>query len=325
MKRKISICTGSFQRLYGDKRALEVAKEVGADAVDFTLTGFYNCLKENNLYTKGDEAVIEYFSELKRHADAIGIEFAQTHGRIHGLRMDKEKDAAYYKGARLDCIVTRILGAKHCVIHTVSTNCLPKGTTPETMRRLNFEMFAGIMPYAKENGIKIATETFGGLGPDYTEMDFFADIDEFINGYESVASVHDFRNYFCYCVDTGHTNMAAHYEGQPNVADYTRRLGSAVEVLHINDNEGLTDMHAVPLLNAHPRTGSVDWNDFMSALDEIGYKGYYNLELGLNNYGRNFATEEAIFGIKVMKNLLSTYYGEPLGGYIDESPYIVKK
>ena len=126
-------------------------------------------------------------------------------------------------------------------------------------------------------------------------------------------------------MDTGHTNMAAHYEGQPSVADYTRRLGSAVEVLHINDNEGLTDMHAAPLLVAHKRTGSVDWNDFMSALDEIGYKGYYNLELGLNNYGRNFTTEEAAFGIKVMKNLLSTYYQEFVGGYIDESAYIVKK
>lgn len=309
-KRKISICTGYFQRAYGPERALEIAKEIGADAVDFTLTGLYNCLKEDNLYTKGESAVVEHFSAIREYADKIGIEIAQTHGRIHGLRMDEIKDAAYYKGARYDCIATRLLGAKHCVLHTVSTNCLPKGTTPEDMRRLNFEMFTGVIPYAKENGIKIATETFGALGPDYEEMDFFADIEEFVSGYEAVAGVDDFRDHFCYCMDTGHTNIAAHFEGQPSVADYTRRLGKAVEVLHINDNEGLTDMHAAPLLNAHKRTGSVDWMDFMAALDEIGYNGYYNLELGLNNYGTEMAIEEAAFGIKVMRALLRKHFGE---------------
>lgn len=318
MKKKISICTGRFQKLYGPFRALEIAKEVGADAVDFTLTGFYDCLKPDNLYKESDDTVIAHFEALKRHADSIGIEFAQTHGRIKGLCMDKEKDEAFYKGARLDCIATRILGAKHCVFHTVSTNCLPKGTTPEEMRRLNYEMFTGILPYAKENGIKIATETFGNLGPHYTEMDFFGDAEEFIKGYEAVASVEDFRDYFCYCVDTGHSNMAAHWPGQPTVPDLIRRLGRKVEVLHLNDNEGLTDMHAVPFVRSHPRTGALNWEDIFCALDEIGYEGYYNLEMGWNTYGWNFSTEEAIFGVKVMKNLLSMYGGEPVEGFIED-------
>jgi len=322
MKKKISICTGRFQKLYGPFGALDVAKKAGADGVDFTLTGFYDCLKPDNLYNQGDEAVIAHFTALREYADSIGIEFAQTHGRIYGLRMDPVKDAAYYKGARLDCIATRILGARHCVFHTVSTNCLPKGTTPQQMRRLNFEMFTGVLPYAKENGIKIATETFGNLGPAYTELDFFGDAEEFIKGYEAVASEEDFRKYFCYCVDTGHSNMAAHMEGQPSVPDLIRRLGSAVEVLHLNDNEGKTDMHAIPFVRSHPRTGALNWQEVFRALDDIGYKGYYNLEMGWNTYGFNFSTEEAIFGVKVMKNLLSMYGGEPSEGFIDETPYL---
>ena len=320
MKKKISICTGRFQKLYGPFGALDVAKKVGADAVDFTLTGFYDCLKTDNLYTKGDEAVIEHFTELRKYADSIGIEFAQTHGRIRGICMDSVKDDAFYKGARLDCIATRILGAKHCVFHTVSSNQLPKDITPEAMHELNFKMFTGVLPYAKENGIKIATETFGNLGPAYTDMDFFGDVEEFIKGYEVVASVKDFRDYFCYCVDTGHSNMAAHHPGQPSVPDLIRRLGPAVEVLHLNDNEGQTDMHAIPFVRSHPLTHALNWQDVFQALDEIGYQGYYNLEMGWNTYGFNFSTEEAIFGVKVMKNLLSMYGGEPAEGFINDMP-----
>ena len=42
-ERKISIYLGTFQRRYGIKRALEIAKNiVGVDAVDFTLSDFYS-------------------------------------------------------------------------------------------------------------------------------------------------------------------------------------------------------------------------------------------------------------------------------------------
>lgn len=324
MKRKISICSGRFQRFYGPMRALELAKEAGADAVDFTLCGYYDCRKPDNLYAKGESAVIEHFCELREHAEAIGIEFAQTHGRIHGLCPDSDVNEAHYADGHLDCIATRILGAKHCVMHTVSESRYPNAS-PEEMRRLNREMFVRLLPSAVENNIKIATETFGNYGKNYEFMNFFADIDEFVAAYEDVVAADPvFRNHFCYCVDTGHTNMATH-RGQPSAADYTRRLGSAVEVLHINDNEGLTDMHAIPMPDAHSLTGCVDWWDFMRALDEIGYNGYYNLELGFNNYTHALGMEETIFSIKVMKYILQKHYGEPQSGFIDETSFLPEK
>ena len=39
MKRRVSLSTGYYQYHYGDERALEIAKEIGADAIDFSLTG----------------------------------------------------------------------------------------------------------------------------------------------------------------------------------------------------------------------------------------------------------------------------------------------
>ena len=37
MKRLVGISLGQLQKKYGDIRALEIAKEIGADAVDFNV------------------------------------------------------------------------------------------------------------------------------------------------------------------------------------------------------------------------------------------------------------------------------------------------
>ena len=40
MDKKISIATGALQRNFGDMRAIEIAKEIGADAIDFETAEF---------------------------------------------------------------------------------------------------------------------------------------------------------------------------------------------------------------------------------------------------------------------------------------------
>lgn len=327
-ERKISIYLGTFQRRYGVKRALEIAKNiVGVDAVDFTLSDFYSLRSArrgamtNFLYEQGEGAVIEYFSEIKEYADSLGITVAQTHGRGTGIYNDKEEDAACIVDGSLDLLATRILGAKHCVMHGPPSYLL-QGVPEDELYELHYKMFSSLAPAAKENGVKIALETGGNSGKDYAIFGLFSHAEPFLRAYERLVEVKDFRDSFCCCVDTGHSNMAAHHEGEPSVPDLVRRLGSAVEVLHVNDNEGLTDMHAAPMVIAHPFTGTVDWWDFMRALDEIGYSGYYNLELGFNLYGRNFAIEEAKFAVKVMRNILATHYGEKPEGFIDDTEYL---
>lgn len=328
---KISIYLGTFQRRYGVKKALEIAKNiVGVDAVDFTLSDYQSIpptkpsSSRNLLYAEGEAAVVEYFSEIREYADTLGLKIVQTHGRGTGLYGDPEVDAACLSDGRLDCIATRILGAKHCVMHGPPSYLLTDAAA-DTVRDLHFQMFTTLVPHARENGVKIAYETGGNSGKGYKIFGLQAHHEEFIRAYERVAAIEDFRDWFCYCMDTGHSNMAAKHDGELSVPDLTRRLGHAVEVLHINDNEGLTDMHAVPLLDADPLTGSVDWWDFMRALDEIGYEGYYNLELGFNNHGRNMAIEEAIFAVKVMKNILHMHYGIEPEGFLDDTPFLVKK
>jgi len=301
MKRKVSISIGGLQGKYGDMRAIEIAKEIGADAVDFNVNR-YDLRDEKTIYSKSDEEIIQYFSDLKKRADELGIEIAQTHGRMKGFINDKEEDDMLVKNARLDCLATSILGAPVCVIHAVTSIFMGADPDRKLMHDLNADMFCRMLEFAKEYKVKIATETFGDAVV-YGCCDFFGNINEFIMSYNRVCAIGDNADWFCVCVDTGHSNKAMRYSN-PTPADVIRMLGKNITVLHLNDNDTFTDQHKIPM------SGTIDWKDVFDALDEVGYNGIYNMEISLNHFGKDFQIEEAAFAIKVMKNILKDRYGE---------------
>ena len=298
--KKIGISTFQMQQKYGDKRALEMAKATGVDAVDFNLlTGRYNCRDKSSLYGKGDEAVVEYFTEIKRYADELGLEICQTHGQIVGFKNIKDEDDALVENARLDLLATKTLGCDICVMHTTTTLYMGPDAPRELMHHLNFDMFTRILPYAKQYGVRVATETFGDAA-NFKCVDFFGDINEFLIGYNKVKCVNDNADWFGICVDTGHSNKAARF-GNPSAADVIRMCGKDIIALHLNDNDGLTDQHKTPA------TGNIDWTDVFSALEEVGFNGVYNLELNLTHFGKNFEQEEAEFAVKATRKLLADF------------------
>ena len=57
-KRKVSISIGHLQFLYGDHKALEIAAEIGADAVDFDLSDTTRDYRNaDSIYSKSDEEI----------------------------------------------------------------------------------------------------------------------------------------------------------------------------------------------------------------------------------------------------------------------------
>ena len=302
MKRRVGISTFGLQRLYGDRRALEIAHEIGADAVDFNLCDAYDYRQKDSVYAREEQEIRAYFEELRAYAASMGLEIFQTHGRGTGFKGVAEEDDALIENARLDCIATAALGARYCVFHTCTTIFHDPTTPAEEMHRYNDDMFLRILPYAKENGIVAATETFGdatGKGC----CDFFGNMSEFLPAFDRIAAHEEYREHFCVCMDTGHTNKALRYNNNPTPQEAIRMLGSRIEVLHLHDNDTMTDQHKIPM------TGCIDWKAVMDALDEIGYAGVYNLEVVLSHFGADFAIEEARFAVKVMKQMLKDRYG----------------
>ncbi|MCQ2454968.1 MAG: TIM barrel protein [Clostridia bacterium] len=303
MKKQIGISICGLQEYYGDKRALEIVSEVGADSADFTLEFEFNDYRnKDSLYAKGENAVIEYYSELREYAEKLGIIIGQTHGKLPGFRNIKAEDDALIENTRLDLIATKTLGAPVCVIHNATSIFLGANPDRKLMQDLSLDMWTRMLPFAKETGVKIATETFGDAVR-FSAVDFFGDINEFEEAYKNVKKIEEYKDYFTICVDTGHSNKAMRY-GNPTPADVIRRLGSEVTVLHLNDNDTFTDQHKIP------KTGTIDWDDVFSALDEIGYNGIYNMECSLHHFSKKFQIETADFAVKVMKNILEERYGK---------------
>ena len=304
MKRLVGISIGHFQEVYGDKKALELAAQIGADSVDLSLcNGKINHFRTaDSVYSKGEEAVIEYYTKLKEYADSLGIIIGQTHGKCPGFINKKLNDDDLVENTRLDCLATATLGAPACIVHNATSIFMGPDPDPELMHRLSFDLFSRTIPYAKQYGIKIATETFGDAVK-YNAVDFFGDINEFEKAYRAIKAVDELKDGFTICVDTGHSNKAMRF-GNPTPGDVIRRLGSEVTTLHLNDNDTFEDQHKIPGM------GIIDWDDIFSALDEIGYKRVYNMELNLYHYGKNFVVEVAEFAVKVMHHMLKERYGE---------------
>lgn len=297
--KRVGISIFNLQEQFGDFRAIEIAKEIGADCVDFSLCGF-DVANGESVYARGEDEVRAYFRRLKEYADKLGIGIEQTHGRITGVKKDEKFNADFIKSAKMDCIATKELGAKYCVMHAITSMVFGADAPDELMYSVNNKMFADILPFAVKEDIIIATETFGdapGLGCN----EFFGDMTHFINSYEKLANVPEFSKHFCICMDTGHTHRSTRFEGNPKVGDVIRKMGGAIKVLHLHDNDGYKDQHKIPM------TGTLDWKDTISALCEIGYDGAYNLEVLLTHFGKDFMIEEARFAVKVMRQILSTY------------------
>ena len=74
------------------------------------------------------------------------------------------------------------------------------------------------------------------------------------------------------CIDTGHANIF-----RIDVGNMARTYGRHLFALHVNGNAG-GDAHVIPYSMAG-WCEHIDFHDFSAALREIGFEGYYNLEI----------------------------------------------
>ena len=307
MKRNISISIGYPQYRVGEEKAFELAAAAGADGVDFdTSSGRFDYRRADSVYARTDDEIVAWATDLREKAAALGLAIFQTHGRIKGFGEDPAENEVILENARRDLLVAKALGAPVAVIHGVSTYFIGTGISPERMHELNVEMFCRLLPYAERYGIKVATETFGDAEKG-TVCDFFGSCREFIPNFDRIAEESGRGQYLTACMDVGHTNMAKRFHGNPPVGEFIRRLGNRLGVLHLHDNDGIDDKHGIP------KTGTVDWKDVLTALDEVGYTGPYNLELNLATFGAPLMADTMSFGVKVMRQILNEHYGEETG------------
>ena len=266
---KISTEIGSIANIVGMEKAVELCAKAGFDAWDFSMFDMcrYDWKNARVMETGHPLSGPNYLSfarKLKQIGLDNGIVCNQSHAPfpvVHPTIRSSLKRA-------IEC--TAEAGGKICIIHPDNNKSAEQ----------NAEMYRELLPFAKECGVKIATENMWNWSREKNESSFAA-----------CATGEDFKKhidvindeYFVACLDLGHAEMRGSGDGAPHMI---RTLGHRLQALHIHDNDRHHDSHQIPF------SMNIDFDAVVRALKEIGYKGYFTLEADAYLHAN---TEETVF------------------------------
>lgn len=275
---KISTEINSSAKKIGEEKAIEYIAKAGFDAWDFSMFRMidYNWDTQKMYQSSHPLASREYLAfarKLRRTGLDCGIRCNQSHAPF-----PSDGIMPYLKRA-IEC--TAEAGGKICVIHPCNLK------TPEE----NAEMFAELLPFAKEYGVKIATENMWNWDNEKNEATPAA-CSSPENFTEHLNALND--DYFVACLDIGHAEMRGLNTSAPDMI-YT--LGSKLQALHIHDNDLHHDSHQIPF------SMKIDFKKIVKALKDTGYNGFLTLEA--DRYLEPYLADNIFDGIRNLKDAAS--------------------
>lgn len=201
-----------------------------------------------------------YTDGVGRALVAAGLKLLDVHGaECDAGRLSSADEGVRRHGLRL--LENRIrfaarLGGDAVVVHSAPFDAGAPDFAPRWAALAR--SFEEIAPLCEQTGVRAALENSGGPTPP-----------EFFSTVESVSP-----KAAGYCFDCGHANLKG---GDP---DLPLRMGARLCVLHLHDNNGQRDQHALP------GTGTIDWDRLARSLRAIGYAKPLNFELSLKSQER---------------------------------------
>ncbi len=272
---KTSTEIGSIAAIVGEEKAVEFTAKAGFDAWDFSMFKMVdydwqtNVANVRNGHPLSKDNAAEFAKQLKKIGEDNGIFCNQSHAPFPTCC--KEIRDLYKKSIEL----TAIAGGKICVIHPDNYKSAAE----------NAEMYAELLPFAKQCGVKIAAENMWSLTDGKTspaacsdETDFKAHLD----------AIND--DFLVACVDIGHAEMAGL---NTSAEKMLVALGDKVKCLHIHDNDLIHDSHQIPF------SMNIDFSKVVNALKKIDYKGDLTLEASSYLSSRGYADDDGVFkGVK---------------------------
>ncbi len=274
---KISTEINSCAKLVGEEKAIELYAKAGFDAWVFSM--FNMCLWDwgNSRPYETDHPLrsadyLKFARRLKQVGLDNGIVCNQSHAPFP---VNNPYTQSYLKRA-IEC--TAEAGGEICIIHPANDD------TPEK----NAEFYHALLPFAKECGVKIATENMWNWthknGLDQASPAACSDPISFNAHLDAVND-----EFLVACLDIGHAEMKGLNTTAPEMI---RALGNRLHALHIHDNDKWHDSHEIPF------SMSIDWDATVKALVDIDYKGYFTLECDKYFQNAGYTADNAFEGVK---------------------------
>lgn len=269
---KISTEIDSAAKLIGEEKAVEYIAKAGFDAWDFSMFSMCCFDWHTKTFSRSDHPLAgSSYLKFARQLRQIGKDNGIVCNQSHAPFPSRFPEIADWLKRAIEC--TAEAGGDICIIHPANDE------TPEK----NAEMYFELLPFAKNCGVKIATENMFNWNGESDEPCFAAccNPQSFRAHLEAVSD-----DSFVACLDIGHAEM------KPigtSAVEMIYALGDKLRALHIHDNDLLHDLHEIPF------SGGVNFKEVIAALKDIGYKGYFTLEA--DSYLNRYTKENVFDGI----------------------------
>lgn len=248
---KIATTTGDFKAFC--KNDEEIIRELHRAGFRYVDLSMYTFTPDSVYMNDGWEREV---NKLLEAADSLGMKFVQAHSQGgNPLSGVKEKDDFIVEATIRSIEICEMLGIKNTVAHPGFN----VGLSKEEWFKLNKEFYEKFFPTMERCGVNLLCENSTRLNTHDMYWPYSgAEMREFIE-YVNHPMFHG-------CWDTGHANC----EGDQY--DDIVALGDELYAIHFNDNHGDRDEHIAPFL------GSLNADEVLCALSDIGFKGYFTLE-----------------------------------------------
>ena len=251
---ELSVDLYAIAKRFGVYKAVEMAKEAGFDAIDFSY-----CWEMESEEILGDQ-YDAYALELRQHLDKTGIKCNQAHAPFsieYGCSFDLTD--AKYRTIVHAIGSAAILGASNIVVHAI---CVPDGVDFEAY---NLEFYKSLIPYCDKFGIRMAVENL--FIYDW-KREYFRGLFGSPDALNRIVKKLD-SPWVAACVDVGHAALTG-YEPEAFLQAMDPDI---LACLHIQDNDYRDDRHTIPY------AGELNWADIMAALKKMGYQGDLTMEI----------------------------------------------
>ncbi len=258
----------------------ELIKRAGFSCCDFSLNSYLTntslySFELNDFFTQSIEELKNFFSSHKKAAEIARIRINQMHMPYPSYIPNAAADINEYLMqivAPKSLEICAFFGCPYIVIHGFK---LSRNLGSEAAEWAQTKQFLETLaPLAKELKVTLCLEniytTVGGHiveGPCCDVRKAVARIDQMNEKFGS--------EILGFCFDTGHANLIG-----VDFENFITTLGKRLKVLHIHDNDGISDLHQIPFSFTRNRENksSTDWDGFIRGLRNIRFDGVLSFE-----------------------------------------------
>ena len=256
---KIVTQISGVRRFYDINESLRHLHEAGFDGADMSM------FQTNDLWLT---ETADFCKAAKAASKAHGIPFMQAHAPFPGRKFsDKEYDAKMEPIVKRAIEVAGELEAGIIVVHPI--HC-PTLSAKEQME-WNIDYYMTLEPLCRKYGIKVAIENMWGHKEGRIVPNVCSTGDELAVYADALPS-----DCFTVCADIGHFPLVG-----SKAHEDLKILGARTGALHIHDNDGIHDLHALPY------TGVNNWDEICKALANAGFSGNLTFEAD-NGFTKKF-------------------------------------